>query len=575
MYSVTERGEKIRWSNSSSRIDLYINASQQYSPYITQQDTENATLESLQKWNAISPMTINPIVGGSKNFLSRSASLSFSQNSAYFGSGVLAVTALNYDSDSGTIIDAEILVNDTPFKSTIFTPVKNFSSGPYAYIGDVIAHEVGHLLGLNHSETQGSAMVFSIFKDQHKLHSDDHMGVLSLYDRAQGSKIKGRVVTSADSPLFGVNVELIDVSTNNVVAGVFTDDQGHFEFKGVSAQKSYVLHLSPMKASEYLTQEFVTVRTQVCAGESFVPSFFSKCGGRSRGRAQVFTVSENHTLNLGDIGIKCVNNLAPSYMRLKLSGASSFAQGVAHTAYDYAQEFKQHTSFIGQFSLSDVESQAPPTDILEFDLRSLDLSGYQNPHVRFSLSTVKLGSAYGLGVEVSRNENDSVSVHSYSTDPVSGKLILDYDVLKEMSMIEDENLFKLKITPIGLNSTEKTEIFAAPSIMTSKELLYFVMMEIVELDDDLNIVRDIAINDAPYENNSSCLEGEQTQVATTFSPLSAGSDGGNSLESAEVMSCATVGEREGAGSGPMSYFAGLFATLMLLRFLGKRDDFFV
>src|SRR5690606_24619766 len=96
-----------------------------------------------------------------------------------------------------------------------------------AFLGDVVTHELGHFLGLAHSETPGSTMVYSVFKEMHTVASDDIHGIKELYGPASGGKITGKIVGGKSVGVFGVNVFLISHDTGKIAAHVMSDSSGN------------------------------------------------------------------------------------------------------------------------------------------------------------------------------------------------------------------------------------------------------------------------------------------------------------------------------------------------------------
>ena len=89
----------------------------------------------------------------------------------------LAFTHTMYDPNSGKILDADILYNPTRTWSV---------SGAYSAIDvqSVATHEIGHEMGLNHSQYQDATMYYATGNgntQQRSLHSDDISGICYLY----------------------------------------------------------------------------------------------------------------------------------------------------------------------------------------------------------------------------------------------------------------------------------------------------------------------------------------------------------------------------------------------------------
>lgn len=107
---------------------------------------------------------------------------------------VLAVTVPNNFSRD-KITGAVILINDTP--STIFhTLTRNEQIS-------VIAHEIGHAIGLGHSENKAALMYYSTVDYREKLGQDDVDGVSYLYPvKMDGCGLLGMIDETKTPPFF-------------------------------------------------------------------------------------------------------------------------------------------------------------------------------------------------------------------------------------------------------------------------------------------------------------------------------------------------------------------------------------
>ena len=105
------------------------------------------------------------------------------------GSGIVAVTPLTFFT-TGQIIDADVLFNGSDFKFT--TSSESFSFD----VQDVATHELGHLLGLDHSGCAGSTMYPYVDPSvilHRSLSADEVRGIESAYPVSQMGSIKGSV----------------------------------------------------------------------------------------------------------------------------------------------------------------------------------------------------------------------------------------------------------------------------------------------------------------------------------------------------------------------------------------------
>ena len=563
LYSKGDRGNKLRWNGSRKSINLYVNPEDQNSPGVTAESVQDAIDEGVEDWNRVSPVKLNPVFTAYPPELGSGASFRFSSNPAYFGKGVLAITSINYDSTSGSIMSADILMNESLYSGGSFTSNKANSSGPVAYIGDVITHELGHLLGLNHSEVHDSSMIYSIFKGQHSIHMDDESGIKDLYGRSGSAGIKGKVVRRGSSPVFGAHVQAINLNTNEVAMGVFTEEDGSFEIKGLSPNQSYALYMSPMRSKENLLSRFSTVRTSYCGGSEFSPSFFSKCGARHIGKAQAIYISNSEMVDVGLFSVKCSTPAIPEYLVQKLDDTALSTQ-----IHSYFDEGKSHTTFTGYFTQTEINDGSNP-DKLTLDYTGLDTSSWGQLYLKLHVSTMKLGSGISLDLQSKRSDEAGFSSYGPLSDPITAKLILDFEVIRPLSMTSSNNLFELNIYPKDLSSSEATEIFASTATLLNDRALYFLTATIVDSFGNQIEVFD----DAPYEDNLSCLDGDVGPGAKAYEPLS---NLTSTIGQEQGISCASVKDVRHTGKqGLMSFILGLILAISFFVLCRRKNDFFV
>jgi hypothetical protein len=146
-------------------------------------------------------------------------------------------TRVFHDS-GGTITEADIALNPNAQFSTDGTP------GTYD-LESAFAHELGHLLGLEHSAIIGATMQPRQAKNgvyglpattQRSLSTDDQAHVRMLYGpHAGSSSISGRLTTNVSGRarmIFGAHVFAEDVS-GNVVAGSISNLSGTYHLEGL------------------------------------------------------------------------------------------------------------------------------------------------------------------------------------------------------------------------------------------------------------------------------------------------------------------------------------------------------
>lgn len=104
--------------------------------------------------------------------------ISCNQNSSNFSSNmVLAVTVPNNISGS-TILGALIILNDTATSNQFSLKSRDEKVA-------IIAHEIGHAIGLGHSPVRDSLMYYQTVPNRRSLGQDDLSGLTYLYPKSQ------------------------------------------------------------------------------------------------------------------------------------------------------------------------------------------------------------------------------------------------------------------------------------------------------------------------------------------------------------------------------------------------------
>jgi hypothetical protein len=123
----------------------------------------------------------------------------------------------------------------------MFNPSANFataSAGSTQYdLQSVATHEIGHLLGLDHSNIAHAVMYpygdTSEIGITESLSTDDIVGVGHLYPgpgTADGNGIEGTVAISGNG-VYAADVEAIDATTGNVITETLTDPSGNYHLR--------------------------------------------------------------------------------------------------------------------------------------------------------------------------------------------------------------------------------------------------------------------------------------------------------------------------------------------------------
>ena len=163
------------------------------------------------------------------------------ENAAAFGASESPGRSRVFHDSGGAIVEADIALNPTQTFST------DGSFGTYD-LESTFTHEIGHLLGLEHSGIIGATMQPRQAKNgvyglpaftQRTLSEDDSTGVRALYgSRAGTGSLSGRLIASGPSgqllPVFGGHVFVEELSTGRIVAGSVTLASGDYRLSALA-----------------------------------------------------------------------------------------------------------------------------------------------------------------------------------------------------------------------------------------------------------------------------------------------------------------------------------------------------
>jgi len=146
--------------------------------------------------------------------------------------GIIANTVSWWDTRNGRLIEADIQLDPT------------LMSGNYN-VQQALEHEVGHLLGLDHSAVISSVMYPYVCRGgSAALDSDDRIAIASLYPKAPvGATLQGRVIGN-DGGVFAAQVVALNATGQPVATGL-TNANGDFELKGLPAG-GYRVYAEPL-----------------------------------------------------------------------------------------------------------------------------------------------------------------------------------------------------------------------------------------------------------------------------------------------------------------------------------------
>jgi hypothetical protein len=178
------------------------------------------------------------------------------ENESFNSDSTAGRTRVFFDPQTGAIAEADISINPHPRSEEGAALQFSTDGTPGTYdLEATLTHEIGHLLGLDHSALLASTMqarqafngtfgqpAFS----ERTLTEDDRQRIRSLYGVKQRlGRIEGRLVdnrtTNTMSGLSGVQVWAESVATGRVVTSDVTDAEGEYRLEGLPAGQYRVL----------------------------------------------------------------------------------------------------------------------------------------------------------------------------------------------------------------------------------------------------------------------------------------------------------------------------------------------
>lgn len=216
-----------------------------------------AARRALASWSAVSNIQFNVTTRPEQDAAADGISLitiaDTPANHSLFRTGLQPGRArVTFDS-AGNITEADLAVNPLVTRADAFAgEVRSFFSTdgtPDSYdLESTFAHEIGHMLGLEHSGVAGATMQprqgangtynFSNFSAR-TLSSDDVAGVRAVYGPHAGfGSIAGRVsyngASLAAAPAFGAHVIAEEVTTGRVAASNVANAAGYYRIDGLA-----------------------------------------------------------------------------------------------------------------------------------------------------------------------------------------------------------------------------------------------------------------------------------------------------------------------------------------------------
>jgi len=242
--------------NLNTHAVRYFLASDAYSPTNTAAEL-NAVRACFAQWMAVSNSNIKFEEGGliappvdvnsedDTNIVYWTKGTTLVNGGLFDIGGSLGVTFTTWDAPSLRLIHADMVFNGV--NHTWFTDI-NDTNTTKQLVDGVALHEIGHMIGINHSPLGGATMFWrgaSGVNPQTGLHADDFAAVRFLYPTNSNyyGALKGTVLKDG-FPVLGAVVTAYDAATN-ALAGTLTHADGSYELNKL-LPGSYWLRVTPL-----------------------------------------------------------------------------------------------------------------------------------------------------------------------------------------------------------------------------------------------------------------------------------------------------------------------------------------
>lgn len=278
-FAGTSVERRMKWTSKTIRVSFSTSLTSAAPGIKSDSDVLGAARRALARWSVAAGIkfeevpsqvqSISPITGGDGINLITIAETS--ENVAIMGAGVNpARTRVFYDPETGDISEADIAINPRPF-SADGVPLQFSTDGtPGTYdLESTITHEVGHLLGLDHSRVVSATMqerqsLNGTYKltsfTERTLSEDDRARVASIYGVGQETAaIEGRLTNSfvagGSTAVHGAHVWIEDTASGRVVASTLTAANGSYRIDGIApgqyrVMAEYVDGQRPFRSTE-------------------------------------------------------------------------------------------------------------------------------------------------------------------------------------------------------------------------------------------------------------------------------------------------------------------------------------
>lgn len=318
----TQTARKIKWPRRTIAVAFSTSLQSPGANIKPDSDVVGAARRALARWASLSninfivtwsPATsVSPADAGDGISLLTIATTP--ENEAFNSAATTGRTRVFFDPETGNIAEADISINPRP-RAEDGTELQFSTDGtPGTYdLEATFTHEIGHLLGLDHSALLSSTMqarqayngTFGLpALTERTLSEDDRQKIVSLYgSKLKSGRIEGRLIDNrtpgALTALNGVNIWAENVVNGRVIASDVTADDGTYRMEGLTPGQYRVIVSAPaddarqkLRSFELSNQVLVKADVATPLNSSLVPQQASALNPRVIGlNAELSTVA--------------------------------------------------------------------------------------------------------------------------------------------------------------------------------------------------------------------------------------------------------------------------------------------
>ena len=274
-----QTARKIKWPRKTIQVAFSTSLQSPGANIKPESDVVGAARRALTRWSNLSNInfvvtwssaaSISPADAGDGISLITIATTP--ENESFNSAATTGRTRVFFDPETGNIAEADISINPRP-RAEDGTELQFSTDGtPGTYdLEATFTHEIGHLLGLDHSAVLSSTMqarqayngTFGLpAMTERTLSEDDRQKVLSLYGtRLRTGRIEGRLIDNrtpgALTALNGVNIWAENVVNGRVIASDVTADDGTYRLEGLAPGQYRVIVSAPADGTSQKVRSF-------------------------------------------------------------------------------------------------------------------------------------------------------------------------------------------------------------------------------------------------------------------------------------------------------------------------------